>query len=311
MKSVEELEKQGYKKLILDLRDNPGGYLQAATLIADEFLGDDKMIVYTQGRKFPKKEYKAKRKGRCETIPVVVLMDTGSASASEIVSGALQDWDRGTIVGRRSFGKGLVQEQFDLNDGSACRITIAKYYTPTGRCIQRNYKPGNVEDYYKDLNERVDNGELTNADSIKNTDTMKYRTPAGKVLYAGGGITPDVFVPIDTLRYSTDFYLARIQIPAFVYQHYNTQLAAIKAKHDVVSFVQSYIVSQSDYDAFLKYADAKSKDIKIEKLAKHKIDINLQIKATIARQLWRDGGFYQVTNTQDEDVQKAISIINK
>ncbi len=306
--AVTQLEKKGYKKLVLDLRDNPGGYLQAATLIADEFLSDNKMIVYTKGRKFPKKEYKAKRNGRCENIEIVVLMDTGSASASEIVSGAIQDWDRGTIVGRRSFGKGLVQEQFDLADGSACRITIAKYYTPTGRCIQRNFKPGEIEDYYKDLNDRVDNGELSHADSMKITDTVRYLTPKGKVLYGGGGITPDVFVPIDTMRYSTDFYLARIQIPAFVYQYYNTKLEGIKSSYTIEKYVENFSINDADYQAFLTYANNKSKALKIEKLAVHKADIQLQIKATIARQLWRDGGFYQVINTKDEDVQKAITV---
>lgn len=309
MQGMTELKSKGMTELVLDLRDNPGGYLQAATLLADEFISGDKLLVYTQGRKFPKREYRAKRKGIFEDGKVVVLLDSGSASAAEILSGAIQDWDRGSIVGRRSFGKGLVQEQFDLSDGSACRITIAKYYTPTGRCIQKPYTKGHAEEYYEDLEERFKKGELTNADSIKYADTIQYKTPAGKILHGGGGITPDVFVPIDTNRYTVDYYLARIEIPSYVYQNYGSQLSTIKTQYTVDRFVSEYQVSDQVYNLFLKHASNKNKELKINKLDKHTQDIKNQIKATIARQIWKDEGFYKVINKNDDDVNKALKVL--
>ena len=196
--AVTELKGKGMNKLILDLRDNAGGYLQAAIDISDEFLHKDKLIVYTIGKNQPKESFFASAKGNLEDNPVVILIDEGSASASEIVAGAIQDNDRGEIIGRRSFGKGLVQRQLDFPDGSALRLTVARYYTPTGRCIQKPYIKGNgFEEYYSESYHRFTNGELEEKDSIHFNDSLKYTTPGGKVLYGGGGIMPDVFIPVD------------------------------------------------------------------------------------------------------------------
>jgi carboxyl-terminal processing protease len=192
-----KLQKAGMKSLILDLRDNGGGILTEATNIADEFLSDNKMITYTEGAHSPKKEYRAQKDGTFEKGKLIVLIDEGTASASEILSGALQDWERATIVGRRSFGKGLVQEQYELSDGSGLRLTVARYYTPLGRSIQKSYS-GGIEAYEHDLINRFKEGEMTSMDSIKHTNEKKYVTAAGNILYGGGGITPDVFVPYDT-----------------------------------------------------------------------------------------------------------------
>ena len=199
-----QLTEKGMTKLILDLRDNPGGYLQTAVKIADEFLPENKLIVYTKGKSRPHENYLASSRGLFQEGEMVVLIDEGSASASEIVAGALQDWDRATIIGRRSFGKGLVQEQNSLPDGSALRLTIARYYTPTGRSIQKPYAEGYGE-YVKELFERRAHGELEFADSIHFADSLKFTTPGGKTVYGGGGIMPDIFVPLDTSFVST-FY---------------------------------------------------------------------------------------------------------
>ncbi|HQX69038.1 MAG TPA: S41 family peptidase, partial [Bacteroidia bacterium] len=197
MEAVEALKKQGMQNLILDLRGNPGGYLDAATMLADEFLPDKKLIVYTEGKARPRKNYYATEKGDFEKGKVFVLIDEGSASASEILAGALQDWDRAEIIGRRSFGKGLVQEQTLFPDGSAMRLTVARYYTPTGRSIQKPYKNGYMA-YEEEVYDRFKHGEMVNADSTHFNDSLKYTTPGGKIVYGGGGIMPDVFIPIDT-----------------------------------------------------------------------------------------------------------------
>ena len=221
MQAAEKLSQKGMSKMIIDLRGNPGGYLDAATKIADEFIADGKSIVYTEGKSRPRADYDATAGGKFEDFPVVVLIDEGSASASEILAGALQDWDRASIVGRRSFGKGLVQEQTVLPDGSAIRLTIARYYTPTGRSIQKPYKDG-YEQYNNELSERFAHQELLNLDSIKFPDSLKYTTPKGKVVYGGGGIMPDVFVPLDTTDSSNPFLniaLAGGELTDFAYDY--------------------------------------------------------------------------------------------
>ena len=201
MKALELLKKQRLQKLILDLRGNGGGVLDEATAIADEFLDGDKLITYTEGKHFPKKEYRSKKEGLFEKGKLIVLCDEGTASASEILIGALQDWDRATIIGRRSFGKGLVQEQYDLSDGSALRLTIARYFTPIGRSIQRPYSNGGKA-YYNEIENRFHEGELVTMDSLKNDSLHVFKTNKGKVLYGGGGITPDIFVALDTSKTS-------------------------------------------------------------------------------------------------------------
>src|SRR5664280_2013001 len=197
MKGLRELRDHGMTSLILDLRGNSGGIMEAAVQVADQFLKEGQLIVYTKGRASPRSDAKATGKGEFKTGKLVVLIDEWTASASEIVAGALQDNDRGTIVGRRSFGKGLVQEELDFKDGSAVRVTVARYYTPTGRCIQRSYKNG-TEEYYNDYYKRMTSGELTNADSNKFNHAMKFKTPGGRTVYGGGGIMPDIFIPVDT-----------------------------------------------------------------------------------------------------------------
>src|SRR3954471_4115693 len=194
LKAFDKLQKMGMQQLVIDLRGNGGGYLNTAVSLADEFLPKGKEIVYTIGKARPRTDYKATEKGHFENGKLVILIDDGSASASEILAGAMQDNDRATIIGRRSFGKGLVQEQSEFSDGSAMRLTIARYYTPTGRCIQKTYSNG-LEDYYKEEYSRYNSGELENVDSIKINDSLKYTTPGGKIVYGGGGIIPDVFVP--------------------------------------------------------------------------------------------------------------------
>lgn len=201
MQALDKLQKQGMTKLVVDLRGNGGGFLNTAVDIADEFLPEGKSIVYTQGKARPRKDFYATKRGSFENGELFILIDDGSASASEILAGAVQDNDRGTLIGRRSFGKGLVQEQSEFTDGSAIRLTIARYYTPTGRCIQKSYKHG-VDDYYNEELSRYESGELESADSIKVADSLKYKTPGGKIVYGGGGIIPDEFVPLDTANRS-------------------------------------------------------------------------------------------------------------
>ena len=203
MQATDDLQKNGMKSMILDLRDNGGGILTEATNIADEFLSGDKLITYTVGEHSPKTEYRCSKDGVFEKGKLVVLTNEGTASASEVLTGALQDWDRATVVGRRSFGKGLVQEQFQLSDGSGLRLTVARYYTPLGRSIQKSYKNG-IDAYNKDLLNRFHNGEMSFADSIKHTDEKLYKTASGKQVYGGGGITPDVFVAYDTLAFDKE-----------------------------------------------------------------------------------------------------------
>ncbi len=217
--SVDRLRRQGMEKLILDLRENGGGYMEEAVFIADQFLGGEELIVYTMGKAQNKEEFRSTPGGLCTDLEVTILIDENSASASEILAGAIQDNDRGTIIGRRSFGKGLVQEQRPFSDGSAIRLTVARYYTPTGRSIQKPYSD-NIDEYYKDLNKRYLNGEMENADSVKFADSLLYVTPGGKRVYGGGGIMPDIFVPLDTraflptiLKYRTKaFYTALLLI---------------------------------------------------------------------------------------------------
>ncbi|MDQ6890313.1 MAG: S41 family peptidase, partial [Bacteroidota bacterium] len=221
MQATDNLQKQGMKSMILDLRDNGGGILTEATHIADEFLSGDKLVTYTEGYHSPKKEYRCSKEGVFETGKLVVLANEGTASASEILIGALQDWDRATILGRRTFGKGLVQEQYELSDGSGLRLTVARYYTPLGRSIQKSYKSGN-EEYNKDLMNRFHNGEMSYADSIKHTNETAYKTGSGKTVYGGGGITPDIFVPYDTMAFDKEITLAFIKgtFNNFIYRNY-------------------------------------------------------------------------------------------
>ncbi len=312
LKAFNELSKQGMKKLILDLRGNPGGYLNAAVDIADEFLSNGLQIVYTQGKANPKKTYKATTRGSFENNPLVILIDEGSASASEIVAGAVQDNDRGTIIGRRSFGKGLVQDQLQLPDGSAIRLTIARYYTPTGRCIQKPYSDDKNE-YYNEEYDRYENGELLNEDSIKMDKTKQYKTPEGKIVYGGGGIMPDVFVPIDTARTNSFlnkvFYAGAINTFAFEYaDKYRNQILAYKTAKN---YIQQFEISNAILDDF--YAYCAKQNLLLGNSPKSKTNDALKpyLKAFIGRDVFDKDAYYPIINQKDKSILRAVEVLSK
>lgn len=311
MLALEKLKAAGLKKLILDLRGNGGGVLDQATEIADEFLEGDKLITYTEGKHFPKKEYRCKRPGMFEQGALVVLADEGTASASEILIGALQDWNRATIVGRRSFGKGLVQEQYDLNDGSALRLTIARYYTPVGRSIQRPYGNGEKA-YYDEIMKRFHDGEVLQADSLKNDTSKMFKTPSGKIVFGGGGITPDVFVPLDTTMLDTS--ISRLYMNStladFAYQYYMQHQASLKNYKDPKDFSAQFSFGPDAWHQFETMAAKDSVPVNIHS-DKAREGFYFRLKAFLARQIWRNQGFYEILNTEDDAVTKALEILKK
>ncbi len=311
MQAMEALQKQGLKKLILDLRGNGGGILDEATSIADEFLDGDKLIVYTEGIHFAKKEYRCKRPGLFEKGELVVLADEGTASASEILIGALQDWNRATIVGRRSFGKGLVQEQFDLSDGSALRLTIARYYTPIGRSIQRPYNNGEKA-YYEEVTNRFHDGEVNSADSVKHDTTKIFKTQNGKIVYGGGGITPDVFIPVDTADFSVAF--AKIYykglVADFAYHFYLQNQAELNSYKSTMDFAKNFTFTEDKWKQFV--AAAAGDSIALDTISdKEKTNLINRIQSSIARQVWRNEGLYEILNTKDKAVLKSIELLSK
>ena len=305
--AVINLEAQGMKQLIFDLRGNTGGYLAAAVDIADEFLPKGSLIVYTEGRNRPRQYMKARRKGMLEEMPVVVLIDGESASASEIVAGALQDNDRGTIIGRRSFGKGLVQEQIMLSDQSAIRLTVARYYTPTGRCIQKPYDKDH-EKYLLESYERYENGELFHPDSIHFADSLKFTTPKGKTVYGGGGIMPDVYVPL--VDDSTEYYFNRIANTGVLYQYAfdytDKHRAQLQRYQTVEAFDRSFAVSDAMFDELVKRAGEKGIKGNDEQKRVARREANTLLKAYIARNLFDDEGFYPIYAPMDEILQRAL-----
>lgn len=311
MKALEGLQKQGLKKLILDLRGNGGGVLDEATAIADEFLDGDKLITYTEGKHIPKKEYRCQREGLFEKGELVLLADEGSASASEILMGALQDWDRATIIGRRSFGKGLVQEQYDLSDGSALRLTVARYYTPIGRSIQRSYTNGGKA-YYDEISNRFRDGEVISADSVKNDTTKIFATKKGKKVFGGGGITPDIFIPADTTPYNPNLIKLYIKgtVANFAYHFYLQNLSQLTSYKTPGGFAANFIFSSQNWNEFVAMAAKDSIELTTLK-EKDKNDLVSRIKSSVARQLWRNEGFYQMTNKEDTAVKKAVELLSK
>lgn len=303
---VEKLEKQGLKKLILDLRGNTGGYMVAATNIADQFLESGKMIVYTQGKASPKQEIYSTAKGLCKNIDLVILQDEFSASASEILAGAIQDNDRGTIIGRRSFGKGLVQEQYPLSDGSVIRLTIARYYTPTGRSIQKPYSDDKNE-YYNDLLERYHNGEFSEADSIHFSDSLKFVTPAGNIVYGGGGIMPDIFVPLDTTGYSK-YYAETVRkgvLYNFAFEFVDNKRASL-LKFKNADAMNKYLESINIFEQFAKYAEEKGVPRTTKGFAYSRHLVNTQLKANIARNVIDNDGYYPIYQDVDTTLKVAI-----
>jgi carboxyl-terminal processing protease len=307
---LKELKDQGLKSLIIDLRDNPGGYLDAATQIADELLDDNKLIVFTKGKSVSKVEYKANIPGEFENGKLCILINQGSASAAEILSGAVQDWDRGTIIGRTSFGKGLVQEQYELPDGSALRLTVARYYTPSGRCIQRSYDKGS-EAYYNEVYDRLSKGEFMHEDSSMIRDTTVYRTSKGRIVYGGGGIRPDVFVPLDTTEDYDYLYKVRIFIREFVYKQYSAQPDMLNGYKSLADFGTHYTVPATMSAAFKDMLKDDKFVIDEKRYAKVENKINQEIKAYLAEQKWRTDGFYYILNEDDKVVGKALQVIAK
>lgn len=312
--AITKLKKQGMQQLILDLTDNGGGYMQIAAQIANEMLNRGNLIVYTQGRKSPRQNLNADGSGTFRTQKVVVMINQFSASASEILSGAVQDWDRGVVVGRRSFGKGLVQREFLLPDSSSFRLTIARYYTPSGRNIQKPYVKGDREDYDKDIIDRYNHGELQSADSIHFADSLKYTTlRLHRTVYGGGGIMPDVFVPLDTTQY-TDYHrrlVAKGIIPQFALRYVDKNRADLKTRYpDAQKFIKEFTVTDEMLNNLVDAGKAEKVDFDKSQFAKSKEMLRTFVKAAIANDLFSTGAYFQIVNEQNDIYKEALSIIN-
>lgn len=312
--AITKLKKQGMQQLILDLTDNGGGYMQIAAQIANEMLNRGNLIVYTQGRKSPRQNLNADGSGTFRTQKVVVMINQFSASASEILSGAVQDWDRGVVVGRRSFGKGLVQREFLLPDSSSFRLTIARYYTPSGRNIQKPYVKGDREDYDKDIIDRYNHGELQSADSIHFADSLKYTTlRLHRTVYGGGGIMPDVFVPLDTTQY-TDYHrrlVAKGIIPQFALRYVDKNRADLKAQYpDAQKFIKEFSVTDEMLNSLVDAGKAEKVDFDKSQFNKSKEMLRTFVKAAIANDLFSTGAYFQIVNEQNDIYKEALSIIN-
>jgi len=310
-KGLNKLKEKGMKKLIIDLRENTGGFLGNAINMINEFLPDQKLIVYTEGKASNRTDFLSNGNGKFQDLPIAVLIDEASASASEILAGAVQDNDRGYIIGRRSFGKGLVQEQRRLPDGSALRLTVSRYYTPSGRCIQKSYKNGK-KDYYSEIYKRFEHGEFSERDSIHLNDSLKYKTVNGRTVYGGGGIMPDVFIPIDTLGIST--YLRKLMTKAIVYRF----------SFDYVDSHRKDFVNRRDYKSILEYIKkqnlidqlvvfAKKEGVKRDsKGLKHSREIiETRLYAYIARHLIDNDGYYPIIRNIDNTLNKAYDVIKE
>ena len=316
MEGLKTLRDQGMQHLILDLQENGGGYLKAAVDIANELLQRGDLIVYTEGRKVPRTEYKADGGGVMQQGKVVVLVDSYTASAAEIVTGAIQDQDRGIVVGRRTFGKGLVQRPLDMPDGSMIRLTIAHYYTPSGRCIQKPYKKGENRDYAMDVINRLKSGELTNPDSIHFADSLKYETlRQHRTVYGGGGIMPDEYIPLDTTLYTN--YHRELSAKSIVLQQNLRYVDSHrkKLKKEWTSFAdykQRYEVPQTLIDTIFKEGEKQKIKPKDDAELKKTIPyLRLQLKALIARDIWDMSEYFSVYNEENEMVKRALKVIEK
>lgn len=312
MEALNKLQERGLKKLILDLQDNPGGYMDKAISMADEFLKDNSMIVYTKGKEQRyNSEARAIKDGKFEESPLIVLINEGSASASEIVSGAIQDNDRGLIVGRRSFGKGLVQMPVPLKDGSELRLTISRYYTPSGRSIQKPFGE-NPNEYREDMNYRYEHGEYFVADSIHFDDSLKYTTTNGRIVYGGGGIMPDYFVPLDTTQTST--YLNRLFLSNTLRQYtfsYHEKNKKMLENMGIDGFINNFQVTDKMLNELTSLAKTNNVEFNEEGFNKSKELIKLYSKAYIARNIWNNDGFYPIFNQQNEVFLEALKLFDR
>ncbi|MCL3780478.1 S41 family peptidase [Prolixibacteraceae bacterium JC049] len=311
-KAMTELKAQNMENLVLDLRGNGGGLLKAAFELADHFIGSYKMLVYTEGTKSPRREYKATAKGDFEKGQLVILINEGSASASEIVAGAVQDWDRGILVGRRSFGKGLVQQPFLLTDGSMVRLTTAHYYTPAGRCIQRSYNKG-TNAYHMDRFLRYQTGEMFNKDSVHFADSLKYKTKVyGRTVYGGGGIMPDVFTPLDSTKnykYLNMIVRKNVLFP-YILKYVEKNRAQLESQYPTFKkYLKSFTVTDAMLEELYKNAKEEGVEKDQESLDSTLDELKIRIKAFIARDIFDQEKFYEVINTNDEELRKALEII--
>lgn len=315
--ALKKLKSQKMKNLIVDLQDNGGGYMSAAIGMVDNFLQKDQLIVYQEGKAQPRENYVASGKDEIFDGNLVVLVDEGSASASEIVSGAIQDWDRGVIIGRRTFGKGLVQKMMDLPDGSQIRLTTARYHTPTGRCIQRPYKD-NIKNYRNDLIERYNHGELMHEDSISFPDSLKHQTlKLKRTIYGGGGIMPDLFVPLDTMKY-TQYHrnlVGKGVLNKFILQYMEKNRDELNKKYKADKnlfgkFKEEFEVSENDLKELIEAGEKEGVKLDSIQYGKSKNLIKKQIKANIARDMWESGEYYQIMNTENDIYMKALEVLS-
>ncbi len=311
--SLSKLKAEGMQNLILDLQGNGGGYLRTAIEIADEFLSDEQLIVFTEGRAFPKKETYATTSGGFHKGKLAVLIDGGSASASEIVSGAIQDWDRGIIIGRRSFGKGLVQKPVGLPDGGAVRLTTQKYFTPSGRCIQKPYEDG-VDAYRKEKGQRLENGELTEEDNMALNDSLKFFTKLNKrSVFGGGGIIPDLFVALDTTM-GSDYYYDLVRkgiMNSYVLSYVNKNRSELEAEYPSVSeFKKGFEIDKTWIKGFTAYGEKEGVDYDADGYKEAKELLETRIKALMARNIFESGAFFEVINPILPSYQKALEVMN-
>lgn len=310
--AIAKLKKEGASKFVIDLRENSGGYLDRAIAMVNEFLPANQLIVYTEGRAYPTSEARSDGTGSCINNPMIVLIDEFSASASEIFAGAIQDNDRGLIIGRRSFGKGLVQQQKKLSDGSAIRLTVANYYTPSGRSIQKPYAKGDSEEYNKDIYNRFVHGEFYTQDSIKQNDTIEYKTLAGRTVYGGGGIMPDIFIARDTTEFTP--YLNQVINNAYIYQFafsYTDENRVALNKLTNWETLSAHLDSKNILQQFVNYASNKGIKPNQAEIQQSKNFITTQLKAYIARNILGDEGFYPILFQRDIQIKRAIEELGK
>lgn len=311
--SISKLKAHGMKNLILDLRNNSGGFLDVAIDLSDEFLPSEKLIVYTQGLRSPRMDFKATSRGGFEKGRLIVMVNEGSASASEIVAGAVQDWDRGLVVGRRSFGKGLVQRPFELPDSSVVRLTTARYFTPSGRCIQKSYEEG-TDDYYDDLTKRFKHGEFVSADSIHFPDSIRFYTPSKRIVYGGGGIMPDVFVPLDTTassKYYTDI-LRKGLMNEFVISYMERNRGELKSLYpDLEVYRKDFVVDDKLMNEFTAFAASKEVPYDAEGVQKSGNEIKHILSGLVARNLFDVSAYFEVISPIDHELMRAVEVMRE